>query len=45
MDVEKELKLIFENDTLGLLEVKPVNSPITNNQRLVSSFEEINNFF
>jgi hypothetical protein len=41
----KELKLIFENDTLGLLKTKPISSPITSDQRLISSFEEINTFF
>jgi hypothetical protein len=45
MDIEKELKLIFENDTLGLLKTKPISSPITSDQRLISSFEEINTFF
>jgi hypothetical protein len=45
MDIEKELKLIFENDKLGLLKAKPITSPITSDQRLISSFEEINNFF
>ena len=40
-----ELKLIFENDTLGLLKTKPISSPITSDQRLISSFEEINTFF
>lgn len=45
MDIKKELKLIFENDTLGLLKTKPISSPITSDQRLISSFEEINTFF
>lgn len=45
MDIEKELKLIFENDTLGLLKANPISTPITSDQRLITSFEEINNFF
>lgn len=45
MDFKKELENILKNDPLGLLVVKPTSSPITSNERLVSSFEEINIFF
>ena len=45
MDIEKDSKLIFENDTLGLLKANPISTPITSDQRLITSFEEINNFF
>jgi len=36
---------IFENDPFGLLEVKAKNQIITPDDRLVASFEEINNFY
>ena len=43
---EIELKNILTDDPLGLLDVKPKQSTaITADQRLVSSFEEINAFF
>ena len=42
MDFKKELENILKNDPLGLLVVKPTSSPITSNERLASSFEEIN---
>jgi hypothetical protein len=46
MDRDKLLKDIFENDPLGLLVIKPSNSPVKNEeQRLVASFHEINLFF
>jgi hypothetical protein len=46
MDRDKLLKEIFENDPLGLLVIKPSNSPVKNEeQRLVASFHEINLFF
>ena len=45
MDFKKELENILKNDPLGLLVVKPTSSPITSNERLASSFEEINIFF
>jgi hypothetical protein len=45
MDFKKELENILKNDPLGLLVVKPTLSPITSNERLASSFEEINIFF
>ena len=45
MDNTAALLEIFTNDPLGLLEVKPKASPIINeDQRLVASFEEINDF-
>lgn len=46
MDRDKVLKDIFENDPLGLLVIKPTNSPVRNeDERLVASFQEINLFF
>ena len=46
MDRDKLLKEIFENDPLGLLVVKPTNSPGRNeDERLVASFQEINLFY
>ena len=43
---ENELREILTDDPLGLLDVKPKQSTaITADQRLVSSFEEINAFF
>ncbi len=48
MDNDKLLKLkeIFENDPLGLLKVKPSNYPVRNeDERLVASFQDINNFY
>lgn len=46
MDKDKILKDIFENDPLGLLNVKPSNSPARNEEeRLVASFQEINDFY
>lgn len=46
MDRDKLLKEIFENDPLGLLVIKPTNSPGRNeDERLVASFQEINLFF
>ncbi len=45
MDKDKKLKEIFENDPLGLLNVKPAASPARNeDERLVASFQEINDF-
>jgi hypothetical protein len=45
MDKEKALLDIFNNDPLGLLNIKPTSSPARNeNERLVSSFKEINDF-
>jgi hypothetical protein len=46
MDRDKLLKEIFEDDPLGLLVIKPTNSPGRNeDERLVASFQEINLFF
>lgn len=45
-DKDKMLDEIFGNDPLGLLQIKPSSSPARNaDERLVSSFEEINSFF
>lgn len=45
MDIDKELEKIFSNDELNLLNVKPkVSNSITSDERLVRSFEEINDF-
>ena len=46
MDKDKKLQEILDNDPLGLLNVKPSNSPARNeDERLVASFQEINEFF
>ena len=46
MDRDKILKDIFEDDPLGLLNVKPANSPTRNeDERLIASFIEINDFY
>jgi hypothetical protein len=46
MDKKEKLENIFENDPLGLLNIKAASSPIQNeDQRLVASFQEINDFF
>jgi len=46
MDKDKKLQEIFENDPLGLLNIKPSNSPAQNEDgRLVASFMVINDFF
>ena len=46
MDKEKVLKEIFENDPLGLLNVKPTTSyGLNEDGRLISSFNEINVFY
>ncbi len=46
MDKDKELQDIFENDPLGLLNIKPSTSPARNeDERLVASFQEINDFY
>ncbi len=45
VDFNKELEEILESDPLGLLEVKPkASSVISADERLVTSFEEINTF-
>jgi hypothetical protein len=46
VDKDKKLQELLDNDPLGLLNVKPSNSPARNeDERLVASFEEINAFF
>ena len=46
MDKDKKLQEIFENDPLGLLNIKPSHSPAQNEDgRLVASFMAINDFF
>lgn len=46
MDKDKKLQEIFENDPLGLLNIKPSTSPTRNeDERLVASFQEINAFY
>ena len=45
MDIDKELEKIFNDDDLNLLNVKPkVSNSCTADERLVRSFEEINEF-
>lgn len=45
MDINKELDKIFNSDELNLLEAKPkVSNSCTSDERLVRSFEEINDF-
>ena len=43
MDKKDLLKLI-EDDNLGILNIKPKQAGATNDERLLSSFQEINNF-
>jgi len=46
MDKVKKLLDLFENDPLGLLNIKPAASPVRNEEeRLVASFLEINSFY
>ena len=46
MDKGKKLQELLDNDPLGLLNIKPSNSPSRNeDERLVASFQEINEFF
>ncbi|MFZ4796575.1 MAG: GIY-YIG nuclease family protein [Bacteroidia bacterium] len=46
MDYDKKLQELLDNDPLGLLNIKPLNSPARNeDERLVASFQEINEFF
>ena len=42
MNFKEELENILKNDPLELLILKPATSPITSDQRLISSFVEIN---
>ncbi len=46
MDKDKRLKEIFDDDSLGLLNIKPTSSPARNeDERLIASFKEINDFY
>ena len=45
MDKEIILNNIFSSDPLGLLEIKAKNPVITADDRLIATFEEINNFY
>ena len=45
MDFEKELDAIIANDPLGLLHVKLKAASITPDDRLIQSFQEINQFY
>ena len=46
MDREKELKEIFNDDPYELLKIKPKSSnQRTSDDRLIVSFEDINNFY
>lgn len=45
MDKNQILNEIFSNDPLNILEVKPKSSIISNDDRLLSSFWEINDFY
>jgi len=45
MDKNKILDEIFSNDPFGILDVKVKNPILSNDDRLVESFEEINNFY
>lgn len=46
MDNNKKLQELFVNDPLGLLNIKPPASPARNeDERLVASFQEINEFY
>lgn len=45
MNKEEILNSIFENDPLGILEIKAKNPVVTADDRLKASFEEINNFY
>ena len=44
-DFQKELEDILANDPLGLLKVMPKPNPITADQRLIESFQEIIDFY
>ena len=45
MDKKSILEDIFSNDPFGLLNVKSTSSVKTEDQRLVQSFEELNQFY
>lgn len=41
---EEELKALLELDSFGLLESKPSIAPMTRDEKLIHSFQEINSF-
>ena len=45
MDKAKVLDDIFSSDPLGLLDVKAKNPVVTADDRLIATFEEINDFY
>jgi len=45
MNFEKELEAIIANDPLGLLQIKPKATTVTPDDRLIQSFQEINEFY
>lgn len=45
MDKKQILQEIFSNDPLGLLDIKQRSTSISTDERLLTSFEEINSFF
>lgn len=45
MEKEEILSTIFDNDPLGILEIKAKNPVITADDRLIASFEEVNDFY
>ena len=45
LDKDKKLQDIFDNDPLGLLEVKPAAATRNEDTVLVSKFQEINDFY
>ena len=45
MNKEEILNSIFENDPLGILEIKAKNPVVTADDRLKASFDEINRFY
>ena len=45
MDKEVILNSIFENDPLGILDIKAKNPVVTADDRLKASFDEINRFY
>ncbi len=45
MDKETVLNNIFDSDPLGLLEIKAKNPVVTADDRLIATFEEINDIY
>ena len=45
MDKETVLNNIFDSDLFGILEIKAKNSVVTADDRLIASFQEINDFY